>query len=177
MYYDPVIWAEANQITGDSIFVLSNLETNQLDSLKILNNSFMVSSDSLGFNQIRGKNMLGKFRDNKLYSLLVNANSEVLNYGRDEAGKLIGITKKQSSKIKFYFRENSVVRMNFMSQPDGNTYPLSQFPEEQSKLKGFIWREEEKPLVMEDIFIKGLRSKSKLTKPAIIKSLDEGSIL
>ncbi len=177
MYYEPVIWAEENQITGDSIFVISNLETNQLDSLKILNNSFMVSADSLGFNQIRGKNMLGKFRDNKLHSLLVNANAEVLNFGRDESGNLIGITKKQASKIKFFFSENKVVRMNFMSQPDGNTYPLSQFPENEFKLRGFIWREEEKPLVVEDIFIKGARSKGRLSKPATIKPLNEESIL
>ena len=177
MYYEPVIWAEENQITGDSIFVLSNLETNQLDSLKILNNAFMVSSDSLGYNQIRGKNMLGKFRENKLHSLLVNGNAEVLNYGRDESGELIGITKKQASKIKFFFNENKVIRMNFMSQPDGNTYPLSQFPETEVKLKGFIWREEEKPLVVEDIFLKGARSKARLTKPATIKSIDERSIL
>jgi hypothetical protein len=112
-----------------------------------------------------------------LYSLLVNANAEVLNYGRDESGELIGITKKQASKIKFFFNENKVIRMNFMSQPDGNTYPLSQFPETESKLRGFIWREEEKPLVVEDIFLKGARSKARLTKPTTIKSLDERSIL
>ncbi|MDA8596525.1 hypothetical protein N9L20_08605 [Flavobacteriaceae bacterium] len=157
MYYDPVVWADDNQITGDSIFMLSNLETEQLDSLKIMNNAFMVSKDSVGYNQIRGKYMLGKFIDNDLYSMLVNGNAEVINYAREDDGELVGITKKQASNIKFYFRDNQVSKINFISQPDGKTYPLSQFPEAESKLKGFIWREDEKPKVITDIFIHGTK--------------------
>jgi hypothetical protein len=34
------------------------------------------------------------------------------------------------------------------------TYPPSQLPKDVRKLKGFIWREEEQPKKMEDIFIK-----------------------
>jgi hypothetical protein len=34
------------------------------------------------------------------------------------------------------------------------TYPPSQLPKDVRKLKGFIWREEEQPKKMEDIFLK-----------------------
>ena len=43
---------------------------------------------------------------------------------------------------------------SFLKTPDGKTYPPSQFPETENKLKGFVWRENEKPITKEDIFIK-----------------------
>lgn len=158
MYLDPIVWAQENQITGDSIFMLSNVETEQLDSLKIMNNAFMASKDSVGYNQIRGKFMLGKFIDNNLYSMLVNGNAEVINYARDENDELVGITRKQASNIKFYFKDNTVSKINFITQPDGKTYPFSKFPENEATLKGFIWREDEMPKVISDIFIHHLNA-------------------
>lgn len=180
LYYDPVLWAQDYQITGDSIFLSSNLETEKLDSLKIMNNSFMVSRDSAGYNQIRGKFMYGKFRDNELRTMLVNGNAELINYGRDENQDLVGITKKQASKIMFYMVENTITKINFISSPTGKTYPASAFPETEQKLKGFIWRQDEKPLVMEDIFIHGKRvSRAVKTDKVELKQLkaNERSLL
>jgi hypothetical protein len=42
----------------------------------------------------------------------------------------------------------------FVNQPDGQTYPTSKLPENVRKLRGFKWREEERPKSKEDIFIK-----------------------
>ncbi len=47
MYVDPILWSDKSQITGDSIKLLSNQETNKLDSLKILGNSFIIQKDSI----------------------------------------------------------------------------------------------------------------------------------
>ncbi|MGY8915354.1 MAG: OstA-like protein, partial [Flavobacteriales bacterium] len=38
----PVIWNGENQMTGDSIHLLSDLKTEKLDSLKVLNNAFVI---------------------------------------------------------------------------------------------------------------------------------------
>ena len=35
---------------------------------------------------------------------------------------------------------------------DGKTYPPSMYPEDDKRLKGFIWRETEQPKKKEDIF-------------------------
>ena len=37
---------------------------------------------------------------------------------------------------------------------DGKTYPPSLYPENDKRLKGFIWRESEQPKTKEDIFLK-----------------------
>ena len=161
MLRNPVIWAQGNQITGDTIHLISNSKTEQLDSLKILGNAFMIQKDTIqfkkdstGFSQLKGKNMFGKFNENKLRSLDVVGNSEVIYYGRDENSQLIGITRmKSSSNIFITFLNNEIETIDFVKNPDGTTYPPSKFPVEEKILKGFIWRESEQPLTIEDIFI------------------------
>lgn len=154
MFKNPVIWAQGNQITGDTIHLISNNKTEQLDSLKIINNGFLIQKDSAGFSQLKGKNMFGKFADNKLKSLDVIGNSEVIFYGRNDEQVLVGITKMQSSKNIFIsFENNEISTIDFISKPDGKTYPPSEFPEGEEKFKGFIWREKERPINKEAIFI------------------------
>lgn len=169
MYYAPVLWSEKNQITGDSILLLSNKITEQLDSLKVLGNSFIIQKDSIdpnNFNQIKGKNMYGKFIENKLRTLLVKGNGEAVNYNRNEQGALETITKQYCSNIEFEIENNEMSAIKCLKQSDGKTYPPSQFPEEDKKIRGFIWREDEQPKVMEDIFVKGkIIPRKKLIKP------------
>ena len=154
MLKKPVMWAQGNQITGDTIHFISNAKTEQLDSLKVLNNAFMIQKDSAGFSQLKGRNMYGKFENNKLKTLDDVGNSEVIYYIRDESNNLIGISKLQSSRNIFItLQDNQIETIDFNNQPDGRTFPPSMFSEKDKLLKGFIWRETERPKKMEDIFI------------------------
>ena len=38
----PVLWNNSNQMTGDEIHLIGNNTTEQLDSIKVLNNAFIV---------------------------------------------------------------------------------------------------------------------------------------
>lgn len=181
MYRDPVIWSEKNQITGDSIYLQSNLETEKLDSLKVFNNAFIISKDSLAednFNQIKGRNMYGKFLNGKLKNLLVKGNAESVYYNRNEETKVLEtITKEISSNIEFVLEEGEVQSIKYLKESDGKTYPPSKLPEDLKKLKGFIWREDEQPKTKNDIFIidkntpkrDPLEKKSKEKSKAILK--------
>ncbi len=171
MNYDPVLWVEDQQITGDTIHMISNKKTEQLDSLKVMRNGFMISKDSLGYNQIKGRMIYGLFNKNNLDTLLVDGSSEVISYNREEGQKLEGITKMKSSKIFFTLKENDIQSINFLTNPEGTTLPLSDYTEDEIKeyleakhpsekiLKGFQWRIDEKPKTKEDIFPKDLLSK------------------
>lgn len=151
---NPVMWTQGNQITGDTIHLISNPKTEQLDSLIILNNAFMVQKDSAGYSQLKGKFMFGKFKNNALKSLDVVGNSEVVFYVRNDLKELIGITRMQSSKNIFItLANNEIETIDFIGNPEGKTYPPSKLPENEKILKGFIWRENERPLNKEGIFI------------------------
>jgi len=158
MFRNPVIWSDKNQITGDTIHLISNTETEKLDSLKVLNNSFIISKDSISknnFNQIKGRNMFGKFKTNKLRFLLVKGNAESVYFNRNEqTNKLETITKEISSNIEFTLTKGQIETIKYLKTSDGYTYPPSQLPDDVRKLKGFVWRENEQPKRMKDIFIK-----------------------
>ena len=169
MFKNPILWSGKNQITGDSIQLLNNKETEKLDSLKILNNALIVQLDTIingvaTYNQIKGRNMYGKFIQGKLKHFLVNGNAQVVYYNRNELGNIETITKQECSSIEFTLDDTSNIEsVTYIKEPEGTSYPPKDLPKNERILKGFIWREDEKPLVMEDIFLKGLKGSLKNT--------------
>ena len=161
MFNNPVLWSGKNQITGDSIQLLNNKETEKLDSLKVLSNALIVQLDTIidgvsTFNQIKGRNMYGKFVDGKLSRFLVKGNAQVIYYNRNENGVIETITKQECSSIEFTLdKNNDIETVTYIKKPEGTSFPPKDLPENDRKLKGFIWREDEQPKVMEDIFIVG----------------------
>ncbi|PQJ23560.1 hypothetical protein BSU00_03000 [Tenacibaculum sp. SG-28] len=158
MFDNPILWSEKKQITGDSIHLLSDKESNKLDSLFVYNNAFMIQKDTLSidyFNQIKGRNIYGKFTENELRTVLVKGNAESLYFNRnDKSQELETITKEIASDIEFTLESNEIIQTKYFKKSEGKTYPPSEFPLEGQKFKGFLWRGEEQPLVMEDIFKK-----------------------
>lgn len=152
MIRNPILWSDESQITGDTIHLISNTETEKLDSLKVLRNTFIINRDSIGFNQIKGRNLFGKFENNDLKYVNIIGNSEVIQFVRSENKELIGIEKTTCSEIHFIILDGAIQSAKFVTQPDGETYPPSKLPENVRKLRGFQWREDEKPLRKEDIF-------------------------
>lgn len=171
MFRNPVLWANKSQITGDSIHLLSNKETEKLDSLKVLNNALIVQLDTIidgkaTYNQIKGRNMYGKFKDNKLHTLLVKGNAEQVFFNRNEKGVLETITKQKCSKILFNIVDNEItsIRCYKPAKSAGVTFPPSQIPEAKRKLQGFVWRENERPKSVEDIFLDEIHPVQTVTK-------------
>ncbi|MCF6213657.1 MAG: hypothetical protein L3J45_06485 [Flavobacteriaceae bacterium] len=154
MFKNPVLWANDSQITGEIIHFTRNLETKELDSLKVLHQGLIVQKDAAGYNQIKGRNILGKFIDNDLHDLDVIGNSELLYYLRNDDGKLVGINKSTCSKIHFVLKDGEIQTIKFFTKPEGTTYPESELPKDIQKLKGFIWREDEQPKSKFQIFPK-----------------------
>lgn len=151
---NPVMWNFDNQMTGDLMHLISNKETEKLDSLIVFNNTFIASKDTIGtgYNQVKGQNLFGKFRDNKLYEVDVVKNTEVIYYMRNDEQELIGINKNVSSSINMKLDGNKVETITFFKQVDGDIYPEADLPENARKLRGFIWRGDERIKTKEDIF-------------------------
>lgn len=151
---NPVLWNMGNQMTGDSIHLISNVEKEVLDSLKVFNNAFLVSQDTLGtgYNQVKGQELIGLFDNNKLSTVDINKNAEVIYYNRNEEGELQFINKSKSGNIHITIFENEIETMQLLNQVDGKMYPESKFPENADKFRGFVWREDERPKSVEDLF-------------------------
>jgi lipopolysaccharide export system protein LptA len=151
----PVLWNIGNQMTGDTIHLISNTETEKLDSLKVFNNAFLVSKDTIsedGYNQIKGQRLIGLFRDNELYNVDIIKNAETIRYMRNETNELIGIQKSKSGSINIQIVEQAIEEVRFINQIDGNIFPEPDFPRNARRLRGFDWRGEERPGSVEDLF-------------------------
>jgi lipopolysaccharide export system protein LptA len=150
----PILWNYENQMTGDVMHLIGNNKTEKLDSLKVLNNAFIVSKDTIGtgYNQVKGQNLYGKFADNKLHEVDVIKNTEVIYYMRNDQNELIGINKNVCSKINMTLDKNAIDTITFFDTVDGDIYPEKDLPENARKLRGFIWRGEERIKSKDDIF-------------------------
>ncbi len=155
MIHDPILWSGKNQLTSDTIIVTTNPITEKLDSLKLIKNGFIISNDTLNnFNQIKGKDIYGKFRNNELYLVSVIGNSETLYFARNEEKELIGINKAISSSMLIKLVGNEINEISFIQEPEAELSPEEKIPENARKLKGFVWRSDERFTKKEDIFDK-----------------------
>ncbi|WP_396638258.1 OstA-like protein [Maribacter sp. R77961] len=152
---NPIIWNGPNQMTGDSIHLKSNLETEKLDSLKVLDNAFVISLDSVsmeGYNQAKGKDLFGKFIENELKLIDLIKNTEVIYYMYNDDDELIGIDKTICSSIRIVMENNDIEDLTFFTDPDGDIFPEKDLPKNSRILKGFVWRGDERILTKDDIF-------------------------
>jgi len=150
----PILWNGENQITGDVMHLIGDNNTRKIDSLKVLNNTFVISRDTLGtgFNQVKGLNLFGKFRDGKLHDVDVIKNTEVVYFMRNDTNELIGINKNVSSKINMILENNAIETITFFNKVDGDIFPEDELPENARKLRGMVWRADERIKSKDDIF-------------------------
>jgi len=151
----PILWNMGNQMTGDTIHLISNVETEKLDSLKVFNNAFLVSRDTIsesGYNQVKGKLLIGLFRNNELYNVDIIKNAEMIYYMRNEKNDLVGIQKSKSGSINLKILAQTIEEVRFINQIDGELYPDSKFPKGARRLRGFDWRGDEHLMSVDDLF-------------------------
>lgn len=152
----PILWNLENQMTGDTIHLISNQEAKKLDSLVVYENAFVIAKDTLtkdGYNQIKGLELIGLFdEDNRLRDVYVNKNAESIFYSRNEEQELIGIDKSKSGSIEMTFADGEIQKYTRLNNIDATLYKETEFPEKEKYFKGFDWREEERPKSVEDLF-------------------------
>lgn len=151
----PILWNIKNQMTGDTIHLKSNPKTEKLDSLIVFENAFVISKDTLdaGYNQINGKRLIGLFDDNnELYQVDIIKNAQSIYYTRDDNNELIGIDKSKSGSIIIFLVDREIEEVRRLNKVDGILPPESLYKDNERLLKGFDWREDERPLSVEDLF-------------------------
>lgn len=151
-YKNPVIWAQENQMTAETIRLFTRNKS--LYKAELINNAFVISmEDSMHFNQIKGKLMTGYIRNNQLYRIDVDGNGQTIYYPKDD-DVMIGVNRAESSNLTLLLEDRKVTSIILRNQPAGNLNPPLILPIESQRLEGFRWLEEYRPKKMSDIFIK-----------------------
>lgn len=149
---NPVLWNEENQLTGDTVRI--QLANDELKTLFLNQAAFILSEeDSLNYNQIKGRNIVGHFENSTLRKVDVFGNGQSLYYAKDEKEKYIGINKAECSDMIIYIDSNEVRTISFLKKPDATLYPINKLKGKELRLKGFAWFGSARPRKKEDIFI------------------------
>ena len=153
---NPILWFGASQMTGDEIYLISNLETKALDSLRIIGDAFVIEKDTIGqqgYNQIKGGILDGIFKEGALAKINVVKNTQVVYYlYSDEDQQLIGVNKTICSALEMDMIDNEIADIRFFVSPAGDVFPEDQIDPNEQTLKGFIWRDQERPRTKKDLF-------------------------
>lgn len=151
LFGEPIIWSDENQITATTIEI--KLKNQQLNRIYLRDIALLISQeDSIMYNQIRGKGMVGYFKNNDLVRLDVTGNGQTLYYTEDQ-GEIVGVDKTECSDLVIYLKDNKVRKVNYLVQPTGKFYPLDLLPENQRYLDNFSWNAQWRPLKFTDVFI------------------------
>ena len=145
-YRNPVLWSEGNQMTADSISML--MKNNAIDRIFLVANAFVISRDTIliNYNQIKGRKMTAYFRSKRIDRVNVEGNGESLYFMMDEKTKAaVGMNKIICSYITIRFRDGRVNNLSFYVKPEASFIPPHELKVEDTRLKGFLWKEDQKP--------------------------------
>jgi lipopolysaccharide export system protein LptA len=153
LFNKPILWSDANQLTAQFIHI--KLFDGKIYQLRMNNNAYIVSQyDSLRFNQIKGKKMIGYFIENDLRKIDVNGNGETVYYIKDDNdGSLSGVNKAECSDMAIYISDNKVEKIKMYKKPSGIMHPPKEVNPADMQLKDFEWLNSYRPQNAEDIFI------------------------
>ncbi len=150
LFGKPVLWSDENQLTADSIKVITGNKS--IRSIELKGAAFIVSEeDSIRYNQIRGKFMKGYFQKNKLQLINVEGNGQTLYFAK-EKNVIKAVNRADCSDLRVYMKNNKVEQITFITKPDATLFPLDQVDVKELKLKDFTWRKKDRPLSKKAIF-------------------------
>jgi lipopolysaccharide export system protein LptA len=153
LFKKPILWSDANQLTSE--FINIKLYDGKIYQLRMNNNAYIISQyDSLRFNQIKGKKMVGHFLENDLRKIDVNGNGETVYYIKDDDdGSLSGVNKAECSDMAIYISDNKVEKLKMYKKPTGIMHPPKEVRPEEMLLKDFAWFATYRPQNADDIFV------------------------
>lgn len=149
-YRSPVLWTDENQLTADSIAIFT--KNRKAERLELFSSAFVVQQvDTTRFNQIKGRQLTGYFKENKLDNIKVNGNCESV-YFLIDGNKISGINHSKCARIDALIENSKVTEITDFGNPDGYIDPPEQAIPEDLKLDGFSWLDKLRPKQKSDIF-------------------------
>ena len=150
LFKDPILWSDVHQMTAEKIEYRPHKPGP--DIARLDNNGFIISrEDSVKYNQISGKTMIGNIFNSELKKIEVNGNAVTLYYIKNK-NIYSGMNKLESSKIDVFLLKGKIDNIDFYPSPEGKSIPIKELTPDEILLKGFEWRESEKPKNRFDLF-------------------------
>ena len=153
LFTNPVVWAQENQITGDTIYLY--LKNKKPERLQVFENAMAISrvDSTQYYNQVKGNTINAFFVDGKINFLRAKGNAENVYYGQDELKKFIGVNKSSADLIDILFDDGKAKQVTFQRNLDGTMYPMRQVNHEEIRLRGYKWLDAIRPKSKYEILV------------------------
>lgn len=146
----PALWADSNQITAT--YIEAFIVNQKLDKFKLYDGGLIVSpQDTIYFNQVKGKEIVGYIKNNNLSKIDVFKHSITIYYPTDKYG-IIGANKSKSDNITILLKHNKIHRIVYRQGYTGGMTPLEELKPADAKVRNFIWLETQRPKTPADVF-------------------------
>jgi lipopolysaccharide export system protein LptA len=152
MYNRPVVWNEegAHQYVAETISLL--IADERLQQADLMTDAFVIIRENpVSFDQIKATEMMAYFDTSatlRRYDALGGASAI---FYLEENGDFATVNKVESSMMSAYLTDGQLDRVYYFDNPKNNAYPVVKLPKEERELKGFNWREDERPTSRYDI--------------------------
>lgn len=142
---EPIIWANNNQITGDTIYLF--VKNKKPEQLYVFENAFAINKidTTQNYNQLKGNTLNVWFDDGEIYKMSAKGNAENIYFPLDNDKNFIGVNHSNAQIIEVYFENTEPAKVIFKNQLVGKMTPLNQTPKEELIIRGFKWRENVRP--------------------------------
>ena len=144
LYYDPICWQEAMQISADSSQIY--IKNGSVERICGQGSAMAVKHEvKQYYSQCGGKDMTAYVENDTIRRIDVNANARTIFFPKEDDGSYLGMNTTESNFIKVFFVNQEVDHSVFTSQSQSTLYPLDKIPAGSDQLSGFFWADAERP--------------------------------
>ena len=166
----PILWNEVrNQLTAEDMQLL--FRNGNFDRGSMITDAWIISEqDSIHYNQIKSTEMLGWFRDNKIYRFDALGGVTAIFYMVDE-DVVTTINLKEAKSMTAALKDGTAQRLLYMETIKSDAYPVGDLEMSKQRLKGFEWRADERPVRREAITERQVRTSERSKYEGLKKPL------
>jgi hypothetical protein len=151
LFKNPIIWAQENQIIGDTIYLFT--ENKKPKRFYAFENALAINkADKDLYNQVKGNTMNGFFKNGNIETFRAKGSAENIYYTADEGGGFIGVNRSTSDVIDVTFKDRKPYKVVFRNNLQGTLSPIRQVNNAEMKVRGFKWFDNRRPKSKFELF-------------------------
>lgn len=144
LFKNPIVWAQQNQITGDTIYLYT--ENKKPHRFYVFENALAINrAEKNLYNQVKGNTINGIFKGGDIDFFRAKGSAENVYYTADEQGGFIGVNRSTSDVIDVTFKERKPYKVVFRNKLQGTLSPIKQIQPADLQVRGFKWLDEKRP--------------------------------
>jgi hypothetical protein len=144
LFKNPVVWAQENQIVGDTIYLYT--QNKKPKRFYVFENALAINKlESNLYNQVKGNTINGYFENGNINFFKVKGNAENIYYAADDSGGFIGANRSTSDVIDVYFADRKPEKVVLRNNLQGTITPMRQINYTENRVRGFKWLDDKRP--------------------------------